>query len=142
MKKLIALLLVVSFVTINTASAFAASTVNVRDRVIAKRIENNKVSKPVVSRPGPDVKLGTNKPVIINRPNVRNNNTPRLSRPTPRDSYFNRVERNLSRGHNNRITPNYRHNYKSSNDSLTPLEFFGIGTAIIAIAAIVSSSNN
>ena len=142
MKKLIALLLVVSFVTVNTASAFAASTVNTRDRVIAKRVENNHVSKPVVSRPGPDVKLGTNKPVIVNRPNIANNNTTKLSRSNPRDNSFNRVERNLPRSNNHRVTPNYRRNYQSSNNSLTPLEFFGIGTAIIALAAIVSSSNN
>ena len=150
MKKLVALLLVVSFVLVNTAGAFAEAKFYEKGRgKISGRVEHrNTDRRTTVHRPNyPAERRLTNRPApdrhsFTNRTTRRNSEFFNRSRPMARHngSFFNR-----SRFYNRRpVAPLYRssrpyytgHRHRSS--SLTPLEFFGIGAAIISIAAAAS----
>ena len=183
MKKLIAMLLVVSFMTVNTAGAFAEqrgvparrsgrSEENRQSRPAPnRRHEANRPApnrRPVVNRPAPNHRHEANRPghdrrPVISRPApdrrpvvIRpNNNLHRRQAMATRhhNSFFNRVGRSPYR-HRPAPYPAYRHrpapysayqpNYHyhgRRSSSLTPLEFFGIGAAIIAMAAMVNNAS-
>jgi len=173
MKKLIALLMIVSFITVNVGGAFADIRSD-RGRVSGKVERKLPDKKPGINRPvQQNNKPAVNRPAqpknnpFLNRPNQPKNN-PFLNRPAHpnnkpvlkhqdrqinndifrrnrpitrhNDSFFNRTRiynRRPFPPHSTR--PYYYKPYsRSSNNSLTPLEFLGLGAAIIAIAAAVT----
>ncbi|MCL1941697.1 MAG: hypothetical protein FWG09_07125, partial [Synergistaceae bacterium] len=150
MKKLIALLMIISFVTVTTGSAFAAPGGNVRDRAAARRVERrNENRRPVVNRtapnqrariqhPAPNHRPGINRPgpnhrpnhrPIVRRPDNRNVYSWR-SGPSARGNFFNRAGRYHRPYYGPRPVyrsyPRYRHS-----SSLTGLEVFGIGASLL-----------
>ena|GEM_PF-6286062 len=172
MKKIIALIMMVSFITVNTAGAFAAQRPTSRDRVSgrveqrntnrgsdarrqerrtetrlneAQRNRAQRSERPSINRSSP-----LNRRQNYERPNRPvNRDVLRRGRPItrPQGSFFNR-----SRFYNSRPFSSYRSRpyYGSSrpyygsyrrNNSISPLEFFGIGAAIIAIAAAASHAH-
>ena len=178
MKKLVALLMIASFLSANTTAAFAEQNVNERGRV-SGRVERERGQserrpvinrsapdrRPIINRPDSDRRAVINRPApdrrhIVNRPDpdrrhiVTRPNRPiyndnyRYNRPAPRhnSNFFGR-----SGYYSHRPAPQYRprpfpyyahhHNVRRSS-SITPLEFLGIGAAIIAIAAAASHTCN
>jgi hypothetical protein len=152
MKRIIALLLMVSFVTVNTTGAFAALKLTERGRGrVSGRVEHRNSDRRIAVR-RPDSlseRHYTNRTSPLNRRSS-------ISRPLRRDSDFFRRDRPVARhnyGFFNRsrlysrrpIMPfrgrpyYYGHSHSSS---LSPLEFFGIGAAIIAIAAAANSCSD
>jgi len=118
MKKLVALLMVVSFLTTNTAVAFAEQRVNERGRVSGRVEQIQPDRRVIVNQPvQPDRRPIVNQPVqpdrrpIVNQP-VQPDRRPIVNQP---------VQSNTKK------------------NSMTPLKFLGIGAAIIAIAAIANS---
>ena len=185
MKKFIAIIMMLSFITVNTAGAFAAERPNSRNRV-SGRVEQRSNSRDRASgrteqrsnlrnrlsgrteqrntNRGSDTRrqLQRNDRPSTNRSGTlsRRSNFDRLSRPATRDffrnsrpmgsygsSFFNR-----SRGYYRRPFPSYSSRPYSipysrpyyghrRSSSISPLEFLGIGAAIIAIAAAASHAN-
>lgn len=148
MKKIVALLLMVSFVTVNTTGAFAAQSLYGRGRVSGRVEHRNTDRRTIAGRPGsPLERRLTNRsnPLdrrsITNRPLRRNNDFFNRSRPATR---YNSNFYNRSRFFNRRpIAPQYRYRpyysgHSHSSSSLTALEFLGLGAAILSIAAAAS----
>jgi len=115
MKKLVALLMVVSFLATNTAVAFAEQRVNERGRV-SGRVEQVQPDRRVIVR-------SPSQPVI-NR-SVQPERRAVINRPVQPDR---------------RYIVNQPTQSNTKKNSLTPLKFLGIGAAIIAIAAVVNSN--
>lgn len=160
MKKLIALLMIVSFITVSTAGAFANPIDFERNRAMSKRIERKQDRKPAINRQAP---ARRNEISRQNRPNrlelgkrpiirgaIRPNNSPnryQYQRPItrPNGSFFNRAARSYpSLRNHSRPYPSYRPSYRHSrsSSSMSALEFLGIGAAIISLVAIISNSTN
>ena len=158
MKKLIALLMIVSFVMVSTGSAFAEPRDFERNGVVTKRIERRHDRRPAINRQAP---IRRNEATRMQRPNrpepgnriMRNRAHPnnehnRYQRPIIRNNggFFNRVGRYPSYpNYDSRPYHSYRnHNHYRSgrSSSITPLEFLGIGAVLLTIAAMVSDSSN
>ena len=172
MKRLVALLMIVSFLSANTTAAFAEQRVNERGRVSGRvehrqpdrRIDLNRPAQDrriVVNRPAPDRRIDANRPnhdrrivvnrpapdrrIIVNRPNrpIYNDNYS-YNRPAARHNgnFFNRsgyYSHHHAPIYRPAPRPYYSHHYNvRRSSSLSPLEFLGIGAAIIAIAAAAS----
>jgi hypothetical protein len=149
MKKLIALMMMVSFITVSSADAFAAQRPISRGRV-SGRVEHRNTNR------GSDLRsqLQRSHRDSINRstPLHRRTTSDRLSRPRdyfnrtrpitrPHDRFFDRSRMFDRRSFSYRGRPYYGYgNYHRSN-SMSPLEFLGIGAAIIAIAAAASHAH-
>ncbi|MCL1874943.1 MAG: hypothetical protein FWF87_01635 [Synergistaceae bacterium] len=149
MKKIVALLLMASFVTVNAAGAFAEARFFERGRGrVSGRVEHRNTDRRIDSRRSspPVERRLSSRPA----PNMRGF----ANRPARRDSYFFNRSRPMTRHHSNffnrprvfnrrPVAPLYRsrpyysgHSHRSS--SLSALEFFGISAAIISIAAAAS----
>jgi hypothetical protein len=148
MKRIVALLLMVSFVTVNTTGAFAEQKLTERGRGrVFGRVGHSTSDKRInvkrpdsirdrhfTSRTSPLDRRST-----LHRPLRRDHDFFRRDRPVARHNYgfFNR-----SRLYSRRPImpfrgrPYYGHSHSSS---LSPLEFLGIGAAIIAIATAANS---
>ena len=148
----------VSFITVNTAGAFAAQRPSLRDRV-SGRVEQRNANRRSDVRSQVNRSQRSQRSLRSDRPSI-NRSTPLSRRPTfnrpnrpinrdvfrrdrtiarPYGSFFNRSrvyhrQPSLYRGR-----PYYGGYHRSS--SLSPLEFFGIGAAIIAIAAAASHAH-
>jgi Ni/Co efflux regulator RcnB len=150
MKKIIALLMIVSFVAVSIPSAFAEESIYERGRVSGRVMHRQPnrgtdVRRPVrpVQRPSFNRSAPLDRRTALSRPSRPSNyDYFRHSRPIARhnSSFFNRT-----RYYNSHPLPQYRYrpwyygNYRRSS-SLSPLEFLGIGAAIIAIAAAANST--
>jgi Ni/Co efflux regulator RcnB len=159
MKKIIAIFMVVSFVMVNTTGAFAAQKINERGRVSGRVEHKQSDRRALTRRPDQPHRPSINRSDRLNRRPEFNRSAPlnrrsEISRPhhssnsdffrrnrpmaSHNDSFFNR-----SRYYNRRPFPQYhpRPYYSGSHrhsNSMSPLEFLGIGAAIIAIAAAAS----
>ena len=144
MKKLIALLMIVSFVTVTAAGAFADPRSFGRGRISGRverrdsdrRIRPNYPSERRVSRPVP-----LDRRSYLGRPDRHDRVIIRRDRPLARRHYgfFNRpryYDRRPAMLYSGR--PHYYGHRHSS--SLSPLEFFGIGAVILAVAAAANSA--
>jgi Ni/Co efflux regulator RcnB len=121
MKKLVALLMVVSFLSTNTAVAFAEQRVNERGRV-SGRVEQYQPDRRVIVRSPAQ----HDRRAVVNRP-VHTDRRPVVNRHVQPDR---------------RYVVNQPVRQSSKNNSMTPLKFLGIGAALIAIAAVATSSSS
>lgn len=130
MKKIIALVTVISFMTVNTAGAFAQPTVNTKAaaKIVELRMDKSQAAK--LQAPNNKILINSNKmltgrEIVIRNMNQTMNNTNKYSNPTLRNS----------------IKPqlNYNNHNSSSNNSNTALGILGLGALIIAIAAAVNN---
>jgi Ni/Co efflux regulator RcnB len=149
MKRIIAILLMVSFVTVNTTSAFAAQRLVGRGRVSGRVEHRNSDRRVAVRRPDSlreryyTSRSPLDRRSSVNRPFRRDHDLFRRDRPIARHNYsfFNR-----SRLYSRRpIMPFRSRPYYSGHrhsSSLSPLEFLGIGAAIIAIAAAANACSD
>ena len=131
MKKIIALLAVVSFMTVNTTGAFAQPKVN--NRFTTNRIESRQDKKTVVNR--------SNKTVVerVTVTKSTNNSGSSFQKSKSSTNNYNKSLNRVGNKHN----PYYGHrpqkNHSSNKGSLSPLEFIGVGALIIAVAAAVNN---
>ncbi|MCL2768272.1 MAG: hypothetical protein FWE49_06075, partial [Synergistaceae bacterium] len=145
MKKLIALFTIASFLIVSAGGAFAAPSGSLRERDGTNKIERRDDRRTITNRPQNRRLVnrpGLNRRHAVNRP-VQRQSITRHSRPTNHHfsrnrpgNFFNRAARYPR--YNNRPFTNYRPYNYSRNNSMTPLEFLGIGAMIISLAAIVS----
>ena len=98
MKKLIALLMIVSFITVSTGAAFAEPRDLERDRVATKRIERRQDRRPAINRQAPDRRNEATRMQRPNRPEPGN----RILRNAPRpNNEHNRYQRPIMRNNGN-----------------------------------------
>ena len=131
MKKIIALIAVVSFLTVNTTGAFAQPKVN--NRSTTNRIESRQDKKTVVNR--------SNKTVVERVTVTKSTSSSNKSIHNSKSS-TNNQNKSLNRV-GNKYNPRYNHkpqsNHRSSNNSLSPLEVIGVGALIIAVATAINN---
>ncbi|MCL1941170.1 MAG: hypothetical protein FWG09_04435 [Synergistaceae bacterium] len=163
MKKLIALLMIISFVTVTAGSAFAAPGDNARNRAAGRRVERRHENRgPAVHRPGPNHRPdhrpnhrpGINRQgpnhrpnrqgPVMRRPDNRNSLYSWRSGPSYRGNFFNRAGRYPRPYYRSR--PIYRSHYpryhRHHGSSLSGLEIFGIGASLLLLAAMINSAAN
>ncbi|MCL1876164.1 MAG: hypothetical protein FWF87_07920 [Synergistaceae bacterium] len=128
MKKIIALVTVVSFMTVSTAGAFAQPTVN--NKAAAKKVELRMDRSPALKLNAPQNKavINSNKTLVGRGVATRNmnhtiSNTNKYNSPIFR----------------NNIKPQFNNNNRSGNNSNTALGIIGLGALMIAIAAAVNN---
>ena len=148
MKKLTALLMIVSFVTVTAGSAFAGPGESVSERMAARRAERNQeIKRPPMVRHAPNQRPAISRPVpnqrqIISRPAPNQRPVAGFNRPIarPNSNFFNRAGRYQRPQYAPK--PVYRPSHPrrhSSSSSLSGMELFGIGAAVLLLAAMVSN---
>jgi len=148
MKKLIALLMLLSFVTVNTAGAFAEQRPNERGRISGKIERRDSDRRINVRRPDSSRErrlsrrsASQERRFYENRNARRGDSLSRRSRPMARGnhSFFNRTRYYNRRPMVQHRPYYYGHSRRSS--GVSALEFLGVSAAIIAIATAASHAH-